>query len=111
MRRFAVRLPASVRVSGIPCEFPTEIENISACGMFFYLDRWMTKGAFLEVTMSFPPQVTLSEPMLIRFSARVVRVEPQTMNRVGVGVTIEQYEVVHSTRFIKLSPQGASAGS
>ena len=82
--------------------------------MFFYLDRWITKGAVIEVTMSFPPQVTLSRPMLIRFSARVVRVEPQSMHRVGVGAAIEQYEFVevHSvsrTSFLEKSSAGSQA--
>ncbi len=37
VRRFTMRLPASVRVPGIPSEFPTETENVSARGLFFYL--------------------------------------------------------------------------
>src|SRR5690349_2050001 len=59
MRRFSMKLPASVRVSGIPTEFPTETENVSARGIFFHLDRWIAEGARVEVTMAFPRQVTL----------------------------------------------------
>jgi len=95
MRRFAMKLPASVRVSGIPSEFPTETENVSARGIFFYLDRWMTEGAPVEVTMAFPPHVTLTDPVRVRFLARVVRVvakEPAT--RVGVAAVIEEYEFI-----------------
>ena len=76
MRRFTMKLPASVRVSGIPSEFPTETENVSARGIFFYLDRWMAEGARVEVTMAFPPQVTLTDPVRVRFLARVLRVVP-----------------------------------
>src|SRR6267378_6429878 len=76
MRRFSMKLPASVRVSGIPSEFTTETENVSARGLFFYLDRWMKEGAQVEVTMAFPPQVTLTAPVRVKFLARVVRVEP-----------------------------------
>lgn len=103
MRRFSMRLPASVRVSGIPNEFPTETENVSARGIFFYLDRWMNEGARVEVTMSFPSQVTLTDPLHVRFLARVVRVEPKTATRTGVAAMIEEYEF--------LRPEGAEASA
>ena len=95
MRRFSMRLPASVRVSGIPSEFPTETENVSARGIFFYLDRWMAEGARVEVTMAFPRQVTLTDPVQVRFLARVVRVVPvKPAPRVGVAAVIEEYEFI-----------------
>jgi PilZ domain len=98
MRRFIMKLPASVRVSGIPSEFSTETENVSARGIFFYLDRWMTEGARVEVTMAFPSQVTLTDPVRVRFLARVVRVVPgKTATRVGVGAVIEEYEFIRSS--------------
>ena len=96
IRRFSMRLHASVRVSGIPSEFPTETENVSARGVFFYLDRWMTEGARVEVTMNFPPQVTLADPLKVRCLARVVRVQPVTATRTGVAAMIEEYEFVRS---------------
>ena len=95
MRRFSMKLPASVRVSGIPNEFPTETENVSARGIFFYLDRWMAEGARVEVTMAFPRQVTLTDPVQVRFLARVIRVVPdKTPARVGVAAVIEEYEFI-----------------
>jgi hypothetical protein len=96
MRRFSMRLPAAVRVSGIPNEFTTETENVSSRGIFFYLDRWMTEGARVEVTMNFPPQVTLADALQVRCLARVVRVQPITATRTGVAAMIEEYEFVRS---------------
>jgi hypothetical protein len=92
-----MKLPASVRVSGIPSAFDTETENVSARGIFFYLDRWLNEGARVEVTMSFPPQVTMTEPVRVRFVARVIRVEPAGLaTRVGVAGLIEEYEFLRS---------------
>ena len=96
MRRFSMKLPAAVRVPGIPCEFPTETENVSARGIFFYIDRFMTEGAHVQVTMSFPPQVTLGDPVRVRFLARVVRVSEESPTRVGVAAMIEEYEFLRS---------------
>ena len=96
LRRFSMRLPASVRVSGIPVPFDTETENVSARGIFFQIDRWMKVDAQIEVTMDFPSQLTLSDPVRVRFLARVVRVEPRTGMRVGVAAAIEEYEFLRS---------------
>ena len=101
MRRFAMQIPASVRVSGIPFEFATQTENISAQGLFFYLDRWMSPGTRVEVMMAFPPQVTLAEPQYVRLQARVVRVEPLTFERGGVAAVIEGHD------FLSLPPSAA----
>jgi hypothetical protein len=36
MRRFSMKLPASVRVSGIPSAFSVETENVSARDLFLH---------------------------------------------------------------------------
>ena len=92
MRRFSMRLPASVRVPGIPSPFATDSENVSARGIFFYIDRLMKEGSQIEVTMDFPSQVTLTDPLRVRFLARVLRAEPESAVRVGVAAAIDEYE-------------------
>ena len=52
----------------------------------------MNEGSRVEVTMEFPSQVTLAEPLHIRFLARVVRVEPKSSTLTGVAAAIEEYE-------------------
>ncbi len=54
MRRFDMRLPAIVRLEGAS-EVHTETQNVSARGVFFYLDRPVSAGTKLEVTLTFPP--------------------------------------------------------
>jgi hypothetical protein len=98
MRRFDMRLPATVRVAGQePRDASTETQNVSARGVFFYLDRPLAEGVRIEVTMTFPPQVTLTEPVRVRFSARVVRVETSpSYSGIGVAAMIEEYEFLRS---------------
>ncbi|HYM75167.1 MAG TPA: PilZ domain-containing protein [Candidatus Dormibacteraeota bacterium] len=96
MRRFDMRLPALVRLEGTS-EFYTETQNVSARGVFFYLDRAVTAGTKLEVTLTFPPHVTLTDAVRVRFAARVIRVEsPLPSSRVGVAAMIEDYEFLRS---------------
>jgi hypothetical protein len=94
MRRFDMRLPAMVRLPGLPAgELMTETQNVSARGVFLYLDRTIAEGSRIEVTMTFPPQITLTDSVRIRFLARVLRVEaPLPVSRIGVAALIEEYE-------------------
>jgi hypothetical protein len=98
MRRFDMRLPAMVRIAGEgPREVLTETQNVSARGVFFYLDRAVDPGARIEVTLTFPPHITLTDPVRVRFAARVIRVEsPLPSSRIGIAAMIEEYEFLRS---------------
>ena len=98
MRRFDMRLPATVKVDGAGIlELPTETQNVSARGVFLYLDRSVAEGSRIEVTLTFPPHVTLTDAVRVRFITRVVRVEaPLPASRIGVAALIEEYEFLRS---------------
>ena len=96
MRRFDMRLPAIIRLETAG-EFLTETQNVSAKGVFFYLDHPISAGTKLEVTLTFPPHVTLTDAVRVRFKASVIRVEsPLPLARIGVAALIEDYEFVRS---------------
>ena len=95
MRRFYMRLPAAVKFPDgtEPDEVMTETQNVSARGIFFYLDQPVTQGGSIEVTMTFPPNITLTDAIRVRFVARIVRIEqPLPVSRIGVAAVIEEYE-------------------
>jgi PilZ domain len=94
VRRFDMHLPAVVQLDGMTADgLLTETQNVSARGIFFYLDRPLCAGARIEVTMTFPPHITLTESVRVRFGARVIRVEdPLPGSRIGMAAAIEQYE-------------------
>jgi hypothetical protein len=102
MRRFDMRLPAIVRLERInedqENEFHTETQNVSARGVFFYLDKSVPAGTRCEVTLTFPPHITLTDAVRVRFTARVIRVEsPLPSMRIGTAAMIEDYEFLRST--------------
>jgi hypothetical protein len=100
MRRFDMRLPAMVRLDS-QTEIETETQNVSARGVFFYSDRAFPAGATFEVILTFPPHITLTNSVRVRFAARVVRSEsPLPSSRVGIAAMIEEYEFVR--------PEGSS---
>lgn len=98
IRRFDMRLPASVRVPDTGAEeLFTETQNVSARGVFFYLDRPLEPGSRIDVTLTFPPHVTLTDSVRVRFAARVIRIEgPLPASRIGVAAMIEEYEFLRS---------------
>ncbi len=97
MRRFDMRLPALVKFEG-SSELFTETQNVSARGVFFYVDHTVSSGTKLEVTLTFPPHVTLTDAVRVRFTARVIRVdEPLPSARIGVAAMIEEYEFLRSS--------------
>lgn len=98
MRRFDMHLPASVHLAGQESgDFSTETQNVSAQGIFFYLDRPVAEGTPLEITMTFPSHITLTNPVSVRFAAKVVRVEaPLPVSRIGIAATIENYEFLRT---------------
>src|SRR5271166_1820767 len=96
MRRFDMRLPAVVRLTG-ESEFQTETQNVSARGVFFYLDRPVPAGTPCEIILTFPPHITLTDAVRVRFTARVIRSEsPLPSLRVGMAAMIEDYEFLRS---------------
>jgi PilZ domain len=98
MRRFDMRLPATVKAAGAElAELLTETQNVSARGVFFYLEQPIEEGSRIEVTLTFPPHITLTDSVRVRFMARVLRVEaPLPASRVGVAAFIEEYQFLRS---------------
>jgi hypothetical protein len=103
MRRFDMRLPAAVKFvdpgnNSAETELLTETKNVSARGVFFYLDRVVAEGTRIEVITTFPPHITLTDSLRVRFKARVVRIEaPLPISRIGVAALIEEYEFLGTT--------------
>jgi hypothetical protein len=96
MRRFPMHLPALIRSADRFQEFITETLNISARGVFFYIDGQIAPQTRIEVTLTLPSQVTVSDSVRVRFSGRVVRVESIGGARLGIAAAIEEYEFLRS---------------
>jgi PilZ domain len=94
-RRFSLRLPVSIRfTNGGVQEFSAETRDVSARGVFFYVDKRLSEGSNIEFTLTLPPEITLTESIRVRCKGRVVRVEESAEERVGVGAIIDQYDFV-----------------
>lgn len=94
MRRFALRLPVTVR-SGeneLEQEQAAQTRDVSARGICFYVDSAITAGSPIDFTLTLPPEITLTESIRVRCKGRVVRVEGGTASKMAVAAVIDEYE-------------------
>jgi hypothetical protein len=94
IRRVLLDLPVSVKfLDSGRREVSGHTRDVSARGVFIYLETDIRVGAPIEFVMTLPTEITLSNPIRVRCSGAVVRVE-RTGNEQGVAVAIAKYDFV-----------------
>jgi hypothetical protein len=92
-RRFALRLPVSVRYGENQEEHAAQTRDVSARGICFSVDTAIQAGSPIDFTMTLPPEITLTESIRVRCQGRVVRVEGGgPANKIMVAAVIDEYE-------------------
>ncbi len=94
-RRFALRLPVSVRYGANENEqeHAAQTRDVSARGICFFVDSAMQAGSAIDFTLTLPPEITLTESIRVRCKGRVVRVEGGSpASKVAVAAVIDEYE-------------------
>jgi len=92
-RRFALRLPVSVRYGEAPEEHSAQTRDVSARGICFYVDSPIQAGSPIDFTLTLPPEITLTESIRVRCKGRVVRVEGgNPPDKLAVAAVIDEYE-------------------
>ena len=100
-RRYDLSLPVIIR---IPVENESSARNgktrdISIRGVYFTIDRELSAGTKLDMTITLPAKLTRGSEVLIRATGKVIRVERKPDNgspRIGVAAAIERYEIVRN---------------
>jgi PilZ domain len=93
IRRFALQLPVTITAkSGEKMRVTAESRDVSSHGICFFCDSAMEPESAIEFTLTLPSEVTMSEPLAVRCSGKVVRVERQPQNRFAVAAAITNYE-------------------
>lgn len=94
-RRIALTLPVAVRFNDPDApEIAAQTKDVSARGIYFFMDSHPQPGTHLEFTLTLPPEITLTEEIRVKCVGRVVRVENPTPGKVGIAAAIDQYEFV-----------------
>jgi hypothetical protein len=90
-RRFALRLPVAV-LDSQRGEFTAHTRDVSSRGICFSIDRPMAAGSDLQLTLTLPREITLTQPIRMRCFGRVVRVDPAHGIESIVAAEIHGYE-------------------
>ncbi len=97
-RRFALRLPVSVRYGQDGQEHDAQTRDVSARGICFYVESAIQAGSAIDFTLTLPPEITLTESIRVRCKGRVVRVESGGSNsKMAVAAVIDEYEFLADT--------------
>jgi len=92
-RRFALRLPVSVRYGETEEEHAAQTRDVSARGICFYVDSAIQAGSAIDFTLTLPPEITLTESIRVRCKGRVMRVEGgDPAGKLAVAAVIDEYE-------------------
>ncbi|MGA7634911.1 MAG: PilZ domain-containing protein [Terriglobales bacterium] len=92
-RRFALRLPVSVRYGENEEEHDAQTRDVSARGICFYVDSAIQAGSAIDFTLTLPPEITLTESIRVRCKGRVMRVEGgDPVGKLAVAAVIDEYE-------------------
>ena len=96
-QRFPLSLPVLVKsFEGGLQEESSQTRDVSARGAFFFLEKRLPEGTTVEMTLTLPSEITLTESIKVRCKGRVVRViEPTASNKVGTAVMIDHYDFAH----------------
>lgn len=93
-RRFSLDLPVVVKfLDNGTYEVTGRTRDVSSRGVFFYLNSGINEGASIEFVMTLPSEITLTDPIRVQCSGKVVRVD-RIADRHGVAVAIDKYDFV-----------------
>lgn len=100
-RRFSLDLPVAVKfledgTYEVTGEVTGRTRDVSSRGVFFYLNSQIREGASIEFVMTLPSEITLTDPIRIQCSGKVVRVDRSRLEQ-GVAVAIDKYDFVNET--------------
>ena len=111
IRRFALQLPVTITGrAGESVQEMAESRDVSSHGICFFCDSAMELHSPIEFTVTLPSEITMSEPLSVRCSGTVVRVERQQQSRkFAVAAAITNYEFLSDCAEVVASPVTAGA--
>jgi PilZ domain len=93
-RRFSLDLPISVKfLENERRDLAGHTRDVSSRGVFMFLDAELTVGSAIEFVMTLPPEITLSDPIRVRCTGKVLRIDKAGQEQ-GVAVAIDKYDFV-----------------
>src|SRR5436305_11548391 len=91
--RFPLEMPVWVRLPGTDATVHAKTRDVSASGVFFYVNCEIREDAEIEFTMTLPPELTRTAAIQVSCKGKVVRVHNDaTTGKVGIAAAIHSYD-------------------
>src|SRR3954466_1106921 len=91
MRRFSMQLPVQMSSPQKPDEVVAITKDVSARGVYIYMDSEIAPETAIEFTLTLPPEITMTQSIRVRCKGKVVRVDHDNPGKVGVAALIDHY--------------------
>jgi len=96
-RRFVLDLPIVVKfLENGTYEVTGHTRDVSSRGVFFYVKSKIEEDVPIEFVMTLPSEITLTEPIRVHCTGKVVRVDTIGEEQ-GVAVAIAKYDFVRES--------------
>lgn len=93
-RRFVMDLPVVVKLlEADQSEATGRTRDVSSRGVFFYLTSPVNEGLSIQFVMTLPSEITLTDPIRVRCTGKVVRVDRMEEQQ-GIAVAVDKYDFV-----------------
>jgi hypothetical protein len=98
-QRFPLHLPVLItRIDAVSADQSSVTEDISARGALFEFKNTLPEGTVVELLLTLPADITLSEDIHVRCRARVVRIVELSQTSRQIAVLIEKYDFTRYPR-------------
>ena len=92
MRRFSMQLPVQVDAQRAGEEVIAVTKDVSARGVYIYMDSEIAPESAIEFTLTLPPEITMTQSIRVRCKGKVVRVDRDVPGKVGIAAMIDHYQ-------------------
>jgi hypothetical protein len=91
--RFPLEMPVWLRLPGSDATVHAKTRDVSASGVFFYVNCEIREDAEIEFTMTLPPELTRTAAIQVSCKGKVVRVTNDNVTgKIGIAASIHSYD-------------------
>jgi hypothetical protein len=91
--RFPLEMPVWLRLPGSDATVHAKTRDVSASGVFFYVNCEIREESEIEFTMTLPPELTRTAAIQVSCKGKVVRVQNDPgSGKIGIAASIHSYD-------------------
>jgi hypothetical protein len=94
--RFELQLPVEVNAGNSTVRLPAVTRDVSARGIYFFMDAEVFFDSEFEFTLTLTPEITRTQCIRVQCAGHVIRIDRQGSDRIGLAARIGKHEFLSS---------------